>query len=59
MTMIPPSDIPAIPPRSSRSAMSFSFQCGVPAARHSMDPAHVDDALLRHRPPSIPPRGIA
>ena len=26
MTMIPPSDIPAIPPRSSRSAIRFSFQ---------------------------------
>jgi hypothetical protein len=26
MTMIPPVDIPAIPPRSSRSAMRFSFQ---------------------------------
>jgi hypothetical protein len=52
MTMIPPSEIPAIPPRSSRSAMRFSFQCGVPP-RDSMDPEHADDALLRHRPPSI------
>jgi hypothetical protein len=48
MTMIPPVDIPAIPPRFSRSTMCCSFRSLMPASTAPDRHAHAD-----HCPPSI------